>query len=250
MWLDADTLSWTMIPSAYASYAKWKRWESFGSLPAEREGYFAAELVGIPLNGRNVLELGFGNGEFLEWARSQGATVYGTELINALVASATSRGVLVLESDLMQSTAQFAEHFDLIAAFDVFEHISLDQLLRQLHAIQALLKPSGILLARFPNGQSPLGNAYQNGDLTHRTNLSPAIIGQMLIDTGLYLIEAKPPALPIASFGRLIKSFLQSAIQSIGNRIYGLDIIWSPNVVVRIGRSVRSHCRGSGRGGA
>ena len=57
-------------------YVQWKAWESqaFCVLTAEQSRYFAAEVrkTGRPLPaGAKVLEVGFGQGRFLAYARSQ-----------------------------------------------------------------------------------------------------------------------------------------------------------------------------------
>ena len=66
-------------------YVQWKAWESqaFCVLTAEQSRYFAAELrkTGQTLPaGAKVLEVGFGQGRFLAYARSQQWQVTGTEL--------------------------------------------------------------------------------------------------------------------------------------------------------------------------
>ena len=53
----------------YARYEKWKGWTSYFEFSAEEAEYFAGELRGIPLAGKSVLDLGFGSGGFLAWAR-------------------------------------------------------------------------------------------------------------------------------------------------------------------------------------
>lgn len=64
---------------------QWKAWESqaFCVLMAEQSRYFAAEVrkTKQPLPaGAKVLEVGFGKGRFLAYARSQQWQVTGTEL--------------------------------------------------------------------------------------------------------------------------------------------------------------------------
>src|ERR1700755_1345768 len=64
----------------YAHYAEWKRWDG-AAAPDEKDArYFAAEFEGVALAGKRVLEIGFGNGRFLAWARDAGARVVGVEI--------------------------------------------------------------------------------------------------------------------------------------------------------------------------
>jgi SAM-dependent methyltransferase len=62
-----------------------------------------------------------------------------------------------------------SESFDLVAAFDVMEHIPLEELPGFLREVRRVLRPGGVYVAKFPNGDSPFGRHIQNGDVTHRT---------------------------------------------------------------------------------
>jgi SAM-dependent methyltransferase len=71
-------------------YLEWKAWvdQAFCVLTAEHSRYFAAEVrkTKQPLPaGSRVLEVGFGQGRFLAYARSQQWQVTGTELNPHLV---------------------------------------------------------------------------------------------------------------------------------------------------------------------
>ena len=49
----------------YEGYAQWKGWQGDFETSDRDARYFAAELAGIDLSGKRVLEIGFGNGEHL-----------------------------------------------------------------------------------------------------------------------------------------------------------------------------------------
>jgi hypothetical protein len=56
-------------PHLYSGYADWKNWRGEFA-PSDHEArYFAAELADVPLAGKRVLEIGFGNGSFLAGRR-------------------------------------------------------------------------------------------------------------------------------------------------------------------------------------
>ena len=158
-------------PQLYSGYADWKNWHGEFA-PSDRDArYFAAELADIPLQGKRVLEIGFGNGSFLAWAKALGAEVVGTEIDAAMIQRALARGFDARPASL-DALAAANERFDLIVAFDVFEHWDKPTLVASLVQFAALLGPDGQLLARFPNGQSPFGRVHQYGDPTHQTVLS------------------------------------------------------------------------------
>ena len=64
----------------YSGYVEWKRWDGAFETADKEARYFTAEFRDITLRGKRVLEIGFGNGGFLAWARTQGADVSGIEI--------------------------------------------------------------------------------------------------------------------------------------------------------------------------
>jgi cyclopropane fatty-acyl-phospholipid synthase-like methyltransferase len=170
-------------PRMYEGYTRWKRWQGEFETSDRDARYFAAELDGVELSGKRVLEIGFGNGSFLAWARRRNAEVTGTEMIDALVEHARSKGYDAQAASLPTLLAT-GRQFDLVVAFDVFEHWHKDELVANLGLLHTLLARDGLLLARFPNGQSPFGRVYQHGDLTHVTALSSSSVTQLAQMTG------------------------------------------------------------------
>ena len=160
-------------PTVYgAEYAGWKHWtaESFGVLSTREACDFSATLrkagVSLPA-GAIALDIGFGNGTFLEYGRRQGWRMHGTEANPVLVEHARNKGFEALHADSLCGLED--RSFDLVSAFDVLEHIPLDALPGFLNEVKRILRPGGLFLARFPNGDSPVGRHLQNGDPTHRT---------------------------------------------------------------------------------
>lgn len=179
---DADS------PQLYCGYAGWKGWHGEFA-PSEREArYFSAELADVPLAGKRVLEIGFGNGSFLAWAKARGADVVGTELDAAMIERARAKGFDAQPASLA-ALAATQQRFDLVVAFDVFEHWDKPALVENLRQISALLRSGGMVLARFPNGQSPFGRIFQYGDLTHQTVLSASSVAQLAHLTGFAVVR-------------------------------------------------------------
>jgi len=170
-------------PRTYDGYTRWKGWQGEFETSDRDARYFAAELDGVELSGKRVLEIGFGNGSFLAWARRRNAEVTGTEMIDALVEHARTKGYDALTASLPTLLAT-GRQFDLVVALDVFEHWHKDELVANLGLLHTLLARDGLLLARFPNGQSPFGRVYQHGDLTHVTALSSSSVTQVAQMTG------------------------------------------------------------------
>jgi len=81
---------------SYSGYEDWKGWIVLFACDEDMADYFRIECAGMRITGANVLEIGFGSGSFLAWAKSQGATLFGTELIPSLNEEAKRFGVEVL----------------------------------------------------------------------------------------------------------------------------------------------------------
>jgi SAM-dependent methyltransferase len=153
-------------------YAEWKHWtaDSFGALSTREACDFAANLrkahSSLPA-GTVALDVGFGNGAFLEYGRRRGWQMHGTEANPALVDRARQRGFQAVHAETLTAFADTTFHF--VSAFDVMEHFPLEALPGFLLEVRRVLKPGGVFLARFPNGDSPISRHLQNGDPTHKT---------------------------------------------------------------------------------
>lgn len=167
----ATELPGAIAHDGYAGYAVWKGWDGAFTASDREVRYFAAEFRGIPLSGKRLLEVGFGNGSLLAWARGQGAQVSGLEHDVGMCEAGRRAGFDVAGTSLVD-LAERGERYDLVVAFDVLEHWDGTELVANFAAVRALLAEGGLFLARFPNGQSPFGRVYQHGDFSHKSTLS------------------------------------------------------------------------------
>lgn len=217
---------------SYAGYAALKGWDErafMAPTPIERS-YYARELRGHAIAGQPILELGFGNGGFLGHAKEQGAILHGTELQPDLAARAVAAGVTLVDSDLAALLPEHSGKFALIAAFDVFEHIEPAALPALLATIAELLGPGGLLIARYPNGQSPFGRVHQHGDRTHCAVLSADIMRQLIADLPFEPVHLGNPAHP-AGFVQSLRAAFQRTHEIALQRLYGHDTPLAPNSV-------------------
>ena len=114
---------------------------------------------------RKVLEIGFGNGAVLAFGRARGWAMTATELQPELVTTAIGLGFDARDSTAVQDLHDAS--FDGIVALDVFEHIPPETSIAFLTGLGRKLRVGGHIVLRFPNADSWLGNAFQNGDPTH-----------------------------------------------------------------------------------
>lgn len=177
-----------------SAYINWKNWGSgFGQVDHANKAYFARELnAAKPASGlATVLEIGFGSGQFMGFCRDRGLQVTGLEINDLLVTEAIKQGFDARKSDDLFSLPD--NSFDLIAAFDVVEHISKAEIPAFFFALRQCLKKDGRILLRFPNGDSWLGRVNQNGDPTHQTEMGYFMLDYFARETGLKILSFNAP---------------------------------------------------------
>lgn len=172
----------------YANYAEWKRWDGAFTTSEKDARYFAAEFDGVALRGVRVLEIGFGNGGFIAWAKSQGADVAGIELNAEMREAARRAGFTAFDATLAELAAQ-PTRYDFVVAFDVIEHWDAAELIENFRYIRTLLADGGLFVSRFPNGQSPFGRVFQHGDFSHKSTLSTYKIEYLASMTGFDIVR-------------------------------------------------------------
>ena len=238
------------MDAAFEEYRSWKAWDRapFGAFTALDARAYEAELsaAGVALDpGLSILEIGFGAGTFAGWALSRGFAYVGIELDPALVASARLAGFEAFGAERPVAQVAASRRFDLIVAFDVLEHMPLDEIARLMQALRGRLAEGGRLLARFPSGDSPFSGAIQHGDLTHRTAIGSGIVEQLALKTGYSVAQIRAPRLPVFGVG-LLRGLRRAALNlarlttgRLINLIYhdNQNRVVDPNMVIVLVRS-------------
>lgn len=229
---------------SYEGYRQWKDWGAtkFARCGRADASYFHQELARVGMSnvaGCRILEIGFGNGGFAAWAKDAGADYWGVEAIAELVAQARKSGLKAFHVSDFKSEIESSTTFNLVVAFDVFEHLSIEQLKQELTFLRTKLEPNGRLLARVPSGDSPFARAIQHGDLTHVSTLGSSVIRQLASQLGFEVVQIREPVHPLLGAGpaaflkrmliRLVRPFAFQFIRIVlmGNR----DAVLTPNMV-------------------
>jgi len=224
----------------FNGYTDWKQWhkEQFGQCSRGDARYFAWHLARChPAPVGSTLEIGYGNGNFLGFARARGMACVGIETQAALRDRASAAGIE--NHDSLQALAP-DRRFDLIVAFDVLEHIEQAELPALLQRLGGHLAPQGALLLRVPNGESPLGRMFQHGDLTHVSTLGLSKFRQLAASSGLaVLCHGERPWYRSAHNP---KRLLRAALAALVERTLAFAYHWdadalAPNLVVALRRS-------------
>lgn len=172
------------LDRVYSDYDDWKGWDT----STERERIVTRRLFGIELRRTGVqaparvLEIGFGNGDFLAFLKGEGFECDGIERRDVHNARLQGLGINATTTPL---SALAPAQYDAVFAFDVLEHMTKPELIEAMEQVARVLKPGGRLLARFPNGASPFGRYSHNGDLTHLLALTPISFAQVCNIAGL-----------------------------------------------------------------
>lgn len=178
---------------APSGYVNWKGWDAgrFGAVTRGEVDYFARETRGAFRRGSrpSVLEIGFGNGTFLSYCRSMGWSVTGTELLPELVETARAAGYDAVAADRLDALPDAS--FDLIVAFDVFEHIPPERSTDFLAQLSSKLRADGRMLLRYPNADSWIGNPFQYGDATHVNAIGALKMQYYAGEAGLEIVRMR-----------------------------------------------------------
>ena len=189
-------------------------------------GRYLRRLESLGVQKNLLLEIGCGNGFFLEEALAQGyRDVWGVEPSRAAIERAAPAVRDRIRSGLMRPGLFPEAGFDVVCLFQVFDHVADPGVL--LDECFAVLKPGGMILAINHNVDAPLarllGERCPIFDVEHTYLYSPATMTRMFTSHGLvprqggtvvnrysldYLCRLAPAP---AGLKRLARSWLESS---------------------------------------
>lgn len=111
------------------------------------------EVIQMITEGQRLLEIGSGDGAFLEQLLSRKTVTYtGLELNPAAVEKAAARGIRLSREPLGTHAASHAAQYDVVCSFQVMEHISgIGEVIRDSLRV---LRPGGQLIIAVPNNDT------------------------------------------------------------------------------------------------
>lgn len=154
--------------------------------------YYTSEIDNLKISKNSkCLEIGFGNCDFLNYCKNNNIDIVGYEINQYYYDKALEKGYNVLFGDIIE--IDIKDKYDFIFLFDVLEHIPKNKILSYFQTFHEILNPNGKIFIRCPNGSSPFGLIYQNGDLTHETFLNEYSLEQICGITNFDFIECRNP---------------------------------------------------------
>jgi SAM-dependent methyltransferase len=222
---------------SYEGYIAFKGWTGDARPSADQfEEFVGYAKIGVDAD---ILEIGFGEGAFLDWAAGRGFRTAGIETIPELVYRARGRHAIQLGT--IESVDLADASYDGVFAIDVLEHIPKANLAGTLKHIARVLRPGGIFVARFPNGTSPFFGQYMYGDLTHTTILNESSMRHLSEVSGLHFVGAYNPRPKARNLLNIIRRFfaymVRDAIETVlGYAYFGARVPMDPNLIVVLSR--------------
>lgn len=119
--------------------------------------------------GARMADLACGHGSFLWWLKEQGySNARGVDSSPEQISLAESAGLVVENADVIEwLKRQSPNNYQTLFAIDFIEHISKDDFMIFLSECQRVLSPNGMLILRYPNGDSPFVGMNLYNDITH-----------------------------------------------------------------------------------
>lgn len=160
-----------------------------------------------------ILELGCGQGSFLEFLKSRGyAQVRGIDSSREQAALCEKRGLAVTQGDALDFLRNNDHKFAAIVALDFIEHLTRDEALMFLELAFGALEPGGRLILQTPNGESPWVGSVFHGDLTHETCYTPHLLKKLLLSQGFRGIQLRPCGPPPVDMQSSIRKLIWDGI--------------------------------------
>lgn len=163
-------------------------------------------LKNFPFDSK-IIELGCGPGYLLDYLSLHSyKNTFGIDISKEQIELANSKGHRVKLIDVFEFFDGTSEKYDIVFAFDFFEHFTKDELIQLTTVIFNSLNPAGLLLIRTPNGQGFFPGQIIYGDLTHQTIFNPNSLKQLLIFAGFkdfIFLENSPVPKNIIGLSRL-----------------------------------------------
>lgn len=178
----------------YRIYAKEKKWDEV-ILDKNRIKEFEINYLPFIKNLKNskILDVGSGQGFFLDFCKEHGFSNYsGIDINKDLINVCRKKGHKVVHDDISNFLIKTKDTFDIIVLNDILEHFKKDMAIKLLKMLKEKLNREGLIIIRVPNANYLFSAYYRYNDFTHET---------------IYEIESLQYFLKLVGFDVLCKEF-------------------------------------------
>ena len=197
---------------------------------------------------RNILEVGCGSGGNLSLLSNYGK-VFAVEIDDNAITRSTCRGIAQIEKGWLPDGLPFDNTvFDLVAAFDVIEHVEDDH--KSVRTMQARIKPNGLLILTVPAYNA----LWRSLDTIshHKRRYTRTRLISLLKDSGFNVLFSSyfntlllPPAIAYIIIDKLFKGNPYrglrkppAQINSLLNMIFTMESFIIPKIALPFGLSI------------
>ena len=171
--------------------------------PITKQRYIELLKTFEPYRKNNkILDVGCGNGFFLETAKEEGWEVYGTEFSEKAIEVLKEKAIKSFKGELKQENFK-VQMFDVITSFEVIEHINNPK--EEIPKFYNLLRTGGLLYITTPNFNSISRNLLKEkwniiGYPEHLTYYTPKTLKRLLVKNNFKKIKIKTSGFSISRF--------------------------------------------------
>ena len=235
---NCNLVQFTKIPTTNELVAHYENYPVSGvisSITKKRYSELLDQLDKYKVTGK-ILDIGCGEGFFLDEARKRGWEVHGTEFAEKYISICEQKGIKMKHGKL--NPVNYENNcFDVITWFEVIEHINYPTI--EIENISSILRPGGALYITTPNFNS-LSRHWLKGKWSvieypeHLSYYTPKTLGSLLLNQGFKKIFIKTTGI---SPGRISQSVGQ--LQS--ETFHDVDREWQrkleKNVFLKLAKS-------------
>lgn len=138
-----------------------------------------------------VLDIGCGNGEFLQLLQAAGHEAVGVDIDPAMVQQCQEQGLTAYEADVLTWLPTQSGHYDAIFSSNVIEHLDAQTVLTLVAQAYQALRPGGLLLLGTPNPESAIVQFHEYWrDPTHVRLYSRQLLEFFLHNAGFMNVQS------------------------------------------------------------